>query len=109
MHARTTHTRGLPRQLTRKPEARGQATSADVTASEIACYEYCAKAWHLEHVLHLAPPAETVRRRDAGIGEHKGHGRRVRMLARFGRRSRTLVTVLVLTAALAAVAAILVR
>src|SRR5436190_16068281 len=81
--------------------------SADVTASEIACYSYCAKAWHLEHVLRLKPSRETAERRDAGISDHALHGRRVRLLSRVARRRRILVATLLLLALLAAAGALL--
>lgn len=49
----------------------------DVTASEAATYAFCAKAWHLEHVLGKAPSPRAVARREQGIRQHEQHGERV--------------------------------
>jgi hypothetical protein len=53
----------------------------DVTASEIGCYAYCAKAWHLEHVLRQTPSKRARRRRVAGIDAHERDGARVQRLS----------------------------
>jgi hypothetical protein len=50
---------------------------ADVTASEAAAYAFCAKAWHLEHVLDKAPSAAARERRAGGAAEHEAHGAEV--------------------------------
>ena len=81
--------------------------SADVTASEIACFAYCAKAWHIEHVLRLAPSRETAERREAGIADHEIHGQRLHLLNRLVRRRRPLVAALLALALVAAAAALL--
>lgn len=52
--------------------------AADVTASELAAFSYCAKAWDLEHVSGVRPGATTALRRDAGITNHLKHGAQVR-------------------------------
>ena len=73
----------------------------DVTASEVAAYAYCAKAWHLERVLHRSADTEGQRRRTKGIERHVEHGARLNRLRRFGRRSFALsVALLVLALAL---------
>ena len=46
----------------------------DVSASEAATYTFCAKAWHLEHVLGATPSATADQRRVAGIEAHLEHG-----------------------------------
>lgn len=70
---------------------------ADVTASELATFKYCAKAWHLEQVSGVRPDATATLRRDAGISNHRGHGAQVRAgnwLARH-RWSTTLTLLLI--------------
>lgn len=79
----------------------------DVTASEIACYAYCAKAWHLQYVLGVDGRPEASMRRTVGVAQHRAHGRRVAFLSRLGRRRRLLVTSLLALAALALFAAVL--
>jgi hypothetical protein len=54
----------------------------DVTASEAAGYAYCAKAWHLQHVLGKTASATARARRDAGTARHRAHGVRVERLQR---------------------------
>ena len=58
----------------------------DVTASEVAAYAYCAKAWHLERVLHRSANPEGQRLRAEGVERHIEHGARLGRLHRFGRR-----------------------
>lgn len=56
-------------------EAAGHNTSGtDVSASEAASYAFCAKAWHLEHVLGAAPSASANQRRVVGVEAHAKHG-----------------------------------
>ena len=55
---------------------------ADVSASEAANYTFCAKAWHLEHVLRVAPSAATDQRRIAGIEAHVKHGADIQLANR---------------------------
>lgn len=57
----------------------------DVTASEVAAYTYCAKAWHLESVLRTPVDSTTTSRRISGVDRHLVHGARVSRLSRFGR------------------------
>lgn len=66
---------------------RGARADAEVTASEAASYAFCAKAWHLEFVLHLAPSYAAAERRAAGARDHERHGDDVR---REGARDRSL-------------------
>ena len=80
---------------------------ADVTASELAAFVYCAKAWHLERVLGATPSAGTNERRDAGIGDHARHGNAVRIGSWLGRHSAAVVSGFVLLAVLLAVLAII--
>ena len=46
----------------------------DVSASEVASYVFCAKAWHLEHVLGASPSAAGYERRAVGVEAHAAHG-----------------------------------
>ena len=59
-----------------KPRARASVRPAadDVTASELAAFKYCAKAWHLEHVSGVHPSPTAALRRDAGTRDHQRHG-----------------------------------
>ena len=59
----------------------------DVTASEVAAYAFCAKAWHLERVLGERASREAGRVRAAGISRHARHGARVAVLGRMGPRA----------------------
>lgn len=65
-----------------------QPESTDVTVSEIACYAYCAKAWHLEHVQRAVASGDVIRRREQGVAAHEAHGASVRAL---GQPSRTWI------------------
>ena len=68
----------------------------DVSASEAAGYVFCAKAWHLEHVLGAKPSAAGNERRAAGAEAHALHGASVRSGHRISTwLVRGLVTVLV--------------
>jgi len=93
--------------MKRAPAPGSQPESTDVTASEIACYAYCAKAWHLEHVQHVVAPAETVRRREDGVAAHEAHGASLRALRRERSRARVVVAALLMIAGLAIAAVIL--
>ena len=88
--------------------AKNQEVSEDVTASEVACYAYCAKAWHLEHVLRLSPPGEVANRRELGVTDHEGHGRRVRLMSTLVSRGSKVMLALLLVGVLAAVVAALI-
>ena len=61
------------------------AEDEDVTASEVAAYTYCAKAWHLESVLRKPVDSATTSRRNSGSDRHLVHGGRVSRISRFGR------------------------
>lgn len=63
---------------------RGVERDADVNASEVAAYAYCAKAWHLERVLGMALSAGSVRRCAVGVERHAVHGTRVAQLRTVG-------------------------
>lgn len=85
---------GLP------PESR-----TDVTASEVATYAYCAKAWHLRYVLRREPSGQASAHEQAGVVAHEIHGLRVKRLAWLERRALILVVGLsLLGAALVALA-----
>lgn len=79
----------------------------DVTASEVAAYAYCAKAWHLERVLNRSADAEGQRRRAEGTERHVEHGARLNRLRRFGRRSFSLSVALLVLAVVLLVAGLL--
>ena len=88
--------------------AQNRQVSEDVTASEVASYGYCAKAWHLEHVLRLAPPGEIATRRELGLTDHEAHGRRVRLMSTLVSRRLKVMLALLLVALLAAAIAALI-
>lgn len=75
----------------------------DVTASEIAAFVYCAKAWHLERVVGSLPSAAAERARAAGTTHHVRHGTSVRLGSWLGRHARSTVVALLLLALLLAV------
>ena len=80
---------------------------ADVTASEVASYAYCAKAWHLRHVLRREPSGQAVAHQHAGVVSHEIHGMRVKTLAWLERRAPILVIGLSLLGAALGVLALL--
>ena len=80
----------------------------DVTASEVAAYAYCAKAWHLERVLHRSVGAKGERLRAEGVERHVKHGAQLNRLHRFGRRSFLLSVALLVLAGLLLLAGLLV-
>src|SRR2546427_836563 len=83
---------------------------ADVTASEVASYAYCAKAWHLRYVLGREASRQAVARQEPGVVAHEIHGTRVGRLAWLERRATILVAgLLLLGAALLALALFLPR
>lgn len=57
-----------------EPERRRADESDDVTVSEAAAYAFCAKAWHLEHVLWKAASPRAAQRRARGVRRHEQHG-----------------------------------
>jgi hypothetical protein len=69
---------------------------SDVSASEVANYVFCAKAWHLEQVLGRAASADAEQRRALGAADHAAHGASIRAgSARIhARLERVLVAVL---------------
>ena len=79
----------------------------DVTASEVAAYTYCAKAWHLESVLGRPVDSATTSRRVSGADRHLAHGASVSRISRFGRGAVWASGVLLLVAALLLAAALL--
>ena len=68
------------------PPVEGERARADrdVSASEVAAYAYCAKAWHLERVLGERASDAAGRNRAAGVGRHDAHGSRVVLLGATG-------------------------
>src|SRR5438874_7586287 len=62
----------------------------DVTASEVASYGYCAKAWHLRYVLRREPSGQAVAHQQAGVVAHEIHGVRVKRLPWLERRAPIL-------------------
>jgi len=49
-------------------------SGSDVSASEAATYAFCAKSWHLEHVVKC-PPSDLAREvRRSGTAAHLTHG-----------------------------------
>jgi hypothetical protein len=79
----------------------------DVTASEVAAYTYCAKAWHLESVLRRPVDSATTSRRISGADRHLAHGARVSRISRFGRVAVWASGVLLVFAALLLATALL--
>lgn len=80
------------------------STNDDVLASEAATYAFCAKAWHLEHVLQWPVAKQVAERRATGTALHEAHGERLVS----GRRMRTrLVFWSILLLGLAAVLLVL--
>ena len=63
----------------------------DVTASEVASYAYCAKAWHLNYVMRNEPSEQASAHQEAGVVAHEIHGVRVKRLAWLERRAPILV------------------
>lgn len=93
------------------PDARLQGVSPPqeddtVTASEVAAYAYCAKAWHLEHVLGNRGSAAGQARRDSGSAAHREHGRRIERPERSARLLFRLAIILLTVALILVVAAL---
>lgn len=74
----------------------------DVTASEAATFAFCAKAWHLEHVLGKAPSPGAAARHARGIQQHEKHGERIAAHTQRSTMRLAVVLVLVLLLLLAA-------
>ncbi len=85
--------------MTENKSEAGSPDSRDVTASEVASYAYCAKAWHLHYVLGKEPSREATARQEAGVIAHESHGIAVRRLAWLERRAVGLVAGLLFFAA----------
>ena len=85
-------------------------TGFDVSASKAANYTFCAKAWHLEHVLGAKPSAIADQRRTAGVEAHVRHGADVLSASRMSIwLVRGVVALLVIALGLLAVGVILLR
>ena len=74
-------------------------SSADVTASEVASYAYCAKAWHLRYVMDREPSRQAAVRQQVGVLAHETHGIRVGRLVWWERRAPVLIGGLLLAGA----------
>jgi len=70
----------------------------DVTASEIAAFAYCAKAWHLERVAGAQANDAAAAKRESGILEHERHGVQVAAGSWLGRHVWLIVGLLMLAA-----------
>jgi hypothetical protein len=81
----------------------------DATASEIAAFAYCAKAWHLERVIGAPASAASARLRHAGTTHHARHGGGVQLGSWLSRYSRLAVLALLVLAGALAVLAMLIR
>ena len=66
-----------------------------VSASELAAYTYCGRAYWLERVVRVEIPGADDARRVAGIDAHATHGRRV-AIARLLRRLALVAAVILL-------------
>ena len=88
--------------MTRRDSADLHDPRTDVSASEVANYVFCAKAWHLEHVLGGAASANAKDRRAMGAAAHAAHGARIRAGSRqvSTRLERVLVMVLLVASLL---------
>ena len=80
---------------------------ADVTASEVASYAYCAKAWHLRYVMEREPSRVASVHQEAGVVAHEVHGTRVGRLVWLEGRAAVLITGLLLVGALLLAVALL--
>jgi hypothetical protein len=89
--------------MAEQDSAHSRSRRVDVSASEAASYAFCAKAWHLEHVLGATPSAAGYARRGEGVEAHAAHGASIRAAHRVSTRLvHGLVTVLVLALAVLA-------
>ena len=78
-----------------------QPIGSDVSASEAASYVFCAKAWHLEHVLGAEPSAAASARRTSGTEAHAAHGTNIQTSTRVSSLLvRALIVLLVAALAL---------
>lgn len=83
----------------KRDEKFDRSDGADVTASEMAAFAYCAKAWHLERVIGVPTSATATHSRDAGTSHHIQHERNVRVGSWLGRHARWAVAALLLVTA----------
>lgn len=81
-------------------------TTTEVTASEIGCFSYCAKAWHLQYVAQVPTSHDASERQTLGVREHDRHGARVRRLTWLGRHAALMTACLLACALLAVTAAV---
>ena len=88
-------------------DPRSEGENRDVTASEIATFTYCAKAWHLEYVQKAEPSVDARTRRYQGVRKHDLHGRLIRTQSRLEKRRVAITGVLLLVALLALLAVFL--
>jgi len=79
---------------------RARTTEDDVTASELAAFSYCAKAWHLERIAGLRPSTDAARERKAGIARHTRHGAQVHAGSWLARHSHIAIAALLVLAVL---------
>ena len=94
----------------RNPEDDLPNPADDVTASEAATYAFCAKAWHLEHVLGKAASPRADARREQGIRQHEQHGEEVTsMTTHAGRRLVVVLGLVFLLLAILVLAVLLAR
>ena len=78
----------------------------DVTASELAAFAYCAKAWHLEHVAGARPSSAAESKRNVGTSRHRQHGVQTRAGAWLGRHGWAAAITLLLAAVLLSLVAL---
>ena len=101
----------MSREPSRTPSsAEGQPTDADddVTASDVAAYAYCAKAWHLERVLEHRASRDAAERRDVGVANHLAHGATLQRVQGIGVPLRRVAVAFFALAVLLILAALLV-
>ena len=83
-------------------------SAGDVSASEAATYAFCAKAWHLEHVICLRPSDAAREWRRLGTAAHLTHGTVFGTTHRLEkRRSRVIVGFVAISLALVVISILL--
>lgn len=85
----------------------GETRDRDVTASEVANYVFCAKAWHLECVLGASASVAAEQRRACGEAAHAVHGVRIWRFQRVGPWLVRATTLLFVAAAVLSILGIL--
>ena len=88
------------------PHSRASRDDAEVTASEVASYAFCAKAWHLERARGRAPSERAVARRAKGATRHEAHGAKVLAARRSGTRLVAWTVLLLAVAVILALVAL---